>query len=89
MKLASLVLATSLLGCATTGGRVSAGVAGITGTALVLNSFRVLGCEDEDKPCQDRIRNEGLVLAGVTAAAVIAAIIFEIKGRPTVTTVGD
>lgn len=80
MKLAGFVAALGLLGCATTGGRISIGVSAVTATAAVAQEFRFLGCEDDDQACRDHVRNTGLVILGISAAALITAIIFESRG---------
>jgi hypothetical protein len=88
MKHACLTVAVALasvLGCGTTGGRVGVGVSGAAAGAVVINQFRLLGCEDGDMPCRDGVRTTGFVLAGVAAAALITAVVFEMTGRPAAT----
>jgi hypothetical protein len=83
MKLTSLVMALSLLGCATTGGKVSAGVAGLAFGGAIVQEGRLLSCdEDGSSACADRVRNTGIVLLAVAAAAVIAAVVFESHAPP-------
>lgn len=79
MKLVIVVILLSFLGCATTGGRVGVGVAGVAAGAVVVNSVRALGCDDEDSGCRDDVRTAGFVLAGVSVAALITAIVFEVR----------
>jgi hypothetical protein len=80
MKGACLVIAlASALACATTGGRIGAGVSGVAAGAVVVNGFRLLGCDDYDAECRDGVRTAGIVLVGIAAAALITAIVFEMK----------
>jgi hypothetical protein len=80
MKRVYLVITlATLLGCATTGGRVAVSVAGAAATGAVVNQFRLLGCDDDDRECRHDVRTAGFVLVGIAAAALITAIVFEWK----------
>jgi hypothetical protein len=39
----------------------------------------LLGCDDYDAECRHGVRTAGIVLAGISAAALITAIVFEMK----------
>ena len=78
MKRACLVIMLAcLLGCRTTGGRAAAATSGVASGAVVVNQFRLLGCDDDDDECRHRVGIAGLVLVGVAAAALITAIVWE------------
>src|SRR6185436_11082176 len=81
MSLRCLVLAlATLLGCGTTGGRIGIGVAGVAASAVVVNQFRLIGCDDDDAECRHGVRTSGFVLAGIAVAALITTIVFEVTG---------
>jgi hypothetical protein len=76
-----LILAVAgMLGCGTTGGRVSTGLAGVATAAVVANQFRLLGCDDGDAECRHSVRTTGFVLGGIAVGALIAAIVLEATG---------
>ena len=80
MSLRCLVLAlATLLGCGTTGGRIGIGVTGVAAGAVVVNQFRLIGCDD-DAECRHGVRTSGFVLAGIAVAALITTIVFEVTG---------
>jgi hypothetical protein len=78
-RVCAVVTLASLLGCATTAGRVGAGVSGVAAGAVVVNQFRLLGCDDSEQDCRDGVRTAGIVLAGIAVAALITAIVFEMR----------
>lgn len=77
MKLLSLLLVV-LIGCATTGGRVSIGVAGAGTAGVFVNAIRGLSCDEEDTGCRDNVRTTGIVLGSIAVAGLVSAFVFEL-----------